>query len=64
MEEAGSAIQSLEEIFIAEAAVTTEAEYYRPIQLQVRSIESKIRKAENNRKELKSTLAYLKGDAN
>ena len=64
VEAAGSAIASLEEIFIAEAAVAAEAEYYRPIQLQVRSIESKIRRAENNRKDLKSTLAYLKGDAN
>ena len=59
----GKALDALEQIFIAETAVATEADAYRPTLTHVRSLESSINRAEANAKGLKDSLAYLKSDS-
>ena len=59
---ADKAIELLEKIFIAEAAVADKTSEYRPFLRKVRGIESAIYGAEQEIKNLKSALAYLKGD--
>jgi len=59
---AETALTSLNEIFVAEKLVKDNTPTYRPLLTVVRGIESSIRRAENETKELKGSLAYLKSE--
>jgi hypothetical protein len=59
---AETALATLSQIFVAEKLVKDNTPTYRPLLTVVRGIESSIRRAENETKELKGSLAYLKSE--
>ncbi|MDJ0896808.1 MAG: SLC13 family permease [Alphaproteobacteria bacterium] len=59
-ESANAAIASLDEIFVAEAAVNEASDAYRPNLRQVRSIEKEIRDADEEIKELRQLIGRLR----